>query len=83
MEKLRFQLLLPYLDAKFYTGKFIRWMISDRQGKNVYCAFCGNYANGVGHIKKGHFNFNLPICKKHVQQLSKEVANAPFYVEIN
>jgi uncharacterized Fe-S cluster-containing radical SAM superfamily protein len=82
LSKLQFQLLMPYLNRPFYGGRFIRWMISDKQGKNVYCAFCGNYANGVGYKKVGHFTFDLPICKRHIQQLNPSVQQAPFYAKL-
>lgn len=58
--------LMQYLDAKWYTGRGIRWMIRGRNGRTPYCAFCGNFANAVGIVEYKQMTFNLPICKTHV-----------------
>lgn len=65
MRKL-FTLLMPYFNKRYRTGNGIRWIIQDEKGRTPYCFCCGNFANGVGLVKLGHFVFHLPICKTHM-----------------
>lgn len=82
MSRIQFELLLPYLNKNYYKGRFIRWIIADKKGNDVSCAFCGNMANGVGHKQIGLLHFTLPICKKHCSILKPETQSAPFYIEL-
>jgi hypothetical protein len=60
----RFTQLRRYHEKKFYTGRYIRWLIEDSEG-SVYCDKCGNIANGVMEIKRSMGSFNIPLCRVH------------------
>lgn len=66
MDKLLFHQLLPYLNAQYFTGR-IRWLIVDKNKKEISCVFCGNFANAVGQVDAFKTRFNLPVCKVHVE----------------
>jgi hypothetical protein len=87
--KKAFFLLLPYLNKKYFAGRGVRWIIQDDKGKTPYCLFCGNFANGVGRIKVKHFNFFIPVCKKHIgEYMDKHTTeywelSAPCLIDMN
>ncbi len=78
-----FHLLMPYLNKKYWPGAGIRWIISDRiglgkragKGRAIDCLFCGNFANGVGHIHFMKNDFYIPICKSHSGQYMDRHSN--------
>lgn len=74
MKKL-FHMLMPYLNKKLY---FDRAYCCRKDGKlNIACAFCGNIANAVGVVTIGKSEFNLPVCKPHVERYLKSHPNNP------
>ena len=69
MYKDRIIKLIGFIDAKWYKGKMIQWMIVDGDDKNTSCDLCGNIANGVISMDAG-LHLNIPMCKSHIIQLA-------------
>ena len=69
--------ILKYKDFKLFPGghklpppqRWIRWMLEDENGTSVYCDKCGNIANLCLLEVQGRYLLQIPICKRHAEEL--------------
>lgn len=78
----RIKKAIKYFNAKWYHGH-IRWLIIDKEKRNVSCSKCGNIANGVAVKKTAFGNFNVPLCKSHIEKLLPNVQSVPCFTTYN
>lgn len=64
-----------YHGFKICYGKGIRYLLEDENGKSVHCDRCGNIANFVWFESVERYILNVPICKRHAQELVDENPN--------
>lgn len=63
---------------KYKSGKMLRWMITDKRGRSVYCYECGNIANGAIFADGLILNRKMPVCWSHIQEYLKKHPEASF-----
>lgn len=59
---------IKYIGKNYYHGRLVRWLIADKKGVSVYCAHCGNIANGVHQGKVLFMKYTIPLCKVHLNK---------------
>ncbi|GAB4023202.1 hypothetical protein GCM10028808_72920 [Spirosoma migulaei] len=73
----RFAKLKSYLNADFYYGGAIRWLLVDKNGNSVDCDRCGNIANAILKTTRTLGTYYVPLCKKHFHQTFPDAYQVP------
>lgn len=76
MEKGRIEKLRSYWHRNYYS-RGIRWLLMDKDEKNVSCDKCGNIANGIMVVQRRIGIFNVPLCKKHIAEIAPWIKYVP------